>query len=138
MGGVAFRLIRFLFVDKKRTDLPPGVFNGLPCPAGALLLLGAILLIPFQYVWPVVLLTTGLMVSTLRFAHLGRLILKQVPKPLFYTISAAIVVIISFVLKTRNGELFGGVILASVLIYMVIGRMCIQRVQTFESTTTRH
>jgi CDP-diacylglycerol--serine O-phosphatidyltransferase len=138
MGGVAFRLIRFLFVDKKRTDLPPGVFNGLPCPAGALLLLGAILLIPFQYVWPVGLLTTGLMVSTLRFAHLGRLILKQVPKPLFYTISAAIVVIISFVLKTRNGELFGGVILASVLIYMVIGRMCIQRVQTFESTTTRH
>jgi CDP-diacylglycerol--serine O-phosphatidyltransferase len=137
MGGVAFRLIRFLFVDKKRTDLPPGVFNGLPCPAGALLLLGAILLFPSQYVWPVVLLTTGLMVSTLRFAHLGRLILKQVPKPLFYTISAAIVVIIAFVLKTRNGELFGGVILASVLIYMVIGRMCIQKVRTLESTT-RH
>jgi CDP-diacylglycerol--serine O-phosphatidyltransferase len=137
MAGVAFRLIRFLFVDKKRTDLPPGVFNGLPCPAGALLLLGAILLFPSQYVWPVVLLTTGLMVSTLRFAHLGRLILKQVPKPLFYTISAAIVVIIAFVLKTRNGELFGGVILASVLIYMVIGRMCIQKVRTLESTT-RH
>lgn len=137
MAAVAFRLIRFLFVDKKRTDLPPGVFNGLPCPAGALLLLGAILLIPPQYVWPVVLLTTGLMVSTLRFAHLGRLILKQVPKPLFYTISAAIIVIIAFVLKTRNGELFGGVILGSVLIYMVIGRMCIQRVQTLESTT-RH
>jgi CDP-diacylglycerol--serine O-phosphatidyltransferase len=113
------------------------VFNGLPCPAGALLLLGAILLFPSQYVWPVVLLTTGLMVSTLRFAHLGRLILKQVPKPLFYTISAAIVVIIAFVLKTRNGELFGGVILASVLIYMVIGRMCIQKVRTLESTT-RH
>ena len=137
MAAVAFRLIRFLFVDKKRTDLPPGVFNGLPCPAGALLLLGAILLIPPQYVWPVVLLTTGLMVSTLRFAHLGRLILKQVPKPLFYTISAAIIVIIAFVLKTRNGELFGGVILGSVLIYMVIGRMCIQRVRTLESTT-RH
>ncbi len=137
MAGVAFRLIRFLFVDKKRTDLPPGVFNGLPCPAGALLVLGAILLVPSQYVWPVVLLTTGLMVSTLRFAHLGRLILKQVPKPLFYTISAAIIVIIAFVLKTRNGELFGGVILISVLIYMVIGRMCIRKVRTLESTT-RH
>ncbi|MFN2436855.1 MAG: CDP-alcohol phosphatidyltransferase family protein, partial [Desulfotignum sp.] len=137
MTAVAFRLIRFLFVDKKRTDLPPGVFNGLPCPAGALLLLGAILLLPASYVWPVVLLTAGLMVSTLRFAHLGRLILKQVPKPVFYTISAAIIVIISFVLKTRNGELFGGVILGSVLIYMVIGRVCIQKIQTLESTT-RH
>ncbi|MDT8378308.1 MAG: CDP-alcohol phosphatidyltransferase family protein [Desulfotignum sp.] len=135
--GVAFRLIRFLFVDKKRTDLPPGVFNGLPCPAGALLLLGAILLVPAQYVWPVVVLTTGLMVSTLRFAHLGRLILKQVPKPMFYTISAAIIVIIAFVLKTRNGEVFGGVILGSVVIYMVIGRVCIQKVLTSEPTT-RH
>ncbi len=135
--GVAFRLIRFLFVDKKRTDLPPGVFNGLPCPAGALLLLGAILLLPAQYVWPMVLLTTGLMVSTLRFAHLGRLILKQVPKPVFYTISAAIIVIIAFVLKTRNGELFGAVILGSVFIYMVIGRVCILKILSAEPTT-RH
>ncbi|MCF8088262.1 MAG: CDP-alcohol phosphatidyltransferase family protein [Desulfotignum sp.] len=135
--GVAFRLIRFLFVDKNRTDLPPGVFNGLPCPAGALLLLGAILLLPAPYVWPMVLLTTGLMVGTLRFAHLGRLILKQVPKPAFYTISAAVIVIIAFVLKTRNEELFGGVILGSVLIYMVIGRVCIQKVLSAESTT-RH
>jgi len=137
MTAVAFRLIRFLFVDKKRTDLPPGIFNGLPCPAGALLLVGAILLLPASYVWPVVLLTAGLMVGTLRFAHLGRLILKQVPKPLFYTISAAIIVIISFVLKTRNGELFGGVILGSVLIYMVIGRIYIQKTLS-EKPTTRH
>ncbi|MEE4363504.1 MAG: CDP-alcohol phosphatidyltransferase family protein, partial [Desulfotignum sp.] len=43
MTGVAFRLIRFLAVDKKRIDLPPGVFNGLPCPAGALIVLGAAL-----------------------------------------------------------------------------------------------
>jgi CDP-diacylglycerol--serine O-phosphatidyltransferase len=102
-----------------------------------LLLLGAILLLPAPYVWPVVLLTTGLMVSTLRFAHLGRLILKQVPKPLFYTISAGIIVIIAFVLKTRNGELFGGVILGSVLTYMVIGRIYIQRILS-EKSTTRH
>lgn len=135
--AVAYRLIRFLFVDKKRTDLPPGVFNGLPCPAGALLLLGAILLLPAPYVWPMVLLTTGLMVGTLRFAHLGRLILKQVPKPVFYTISAGIIVIIAFVLKTRNGELFGGVILGSVLIYMIIGRVYIQKILSADPTT-RH
>ncbi|MCA1786372.1 MAG: CDP-alcohol phosphatidyltransferase family protein, partial [Desulfobacteraceae bacterium] len=43
IAGVGFRLIRFLTVDKKRSDLPAGVFNGLPCPAGALFVLGAAL-----------------------------------------------------------------------------------------------
>ena len=33
-------------VDKKRTDLPDGVFNGLPSPAGALVVLGASLVVP--------------------------------------------------------------------------------------------
>ena len=29
-SGVAYRLIRFVTVDKKRSDLPEGIFNGLP------------------------------------------------------------------------------------------------------------
>jgi CDP-diacylglycerol---serine O-phosphatidyltransferase len=125
IAGVGFRLIRFLMVDKKRSDLPAGVFNGLPCPAGALFVLGAALVLPAQFMWAVVAITTGLMVSTIRFAHLGRIILKQVPKPLFFTISAAIIVVIAFVLKTRNVELFGYFILSSVLLYLFIGRMFI-------------
>jgi CDP-diacylglycerol---serine O-phosphatidyltransferase len=125
--GVGFRLIRFLTVDKKRTDLPAGVFNGLPCPAGALLVLGAALVLPAQFMWAVVVITTFLMVSTIRFAHLGRVILKQVPKPLFFTISAAIIVVIAFVLKTRNVELFGYFILSSILLYLFIGRKCIAK-----------
>jgi CDP-diacylglycerol---serine O-phosphatidyltransferase len=125
MAGVGFRLVRFLAFDKKRTDLPAGVFNGLPCPAGALFVLGAALVMPVHFMWAVVVLTTGLMVSTIRFAHLGRVIMKQIPKPVFYTISAGIIVIIAFVLKTRNVELFGYVILTSVLLYAFIGRMFI-------------
>lgn len=127
IAGVGFRLIRFLTVDKKRTDLPAGVFNGLPCPAGALLVLGAALVLPAQFMWAVVVITTFLMVSTIRFAHLGRVILKQVPKPLFFSISAAIIVIIAFVLKTRNVELFGYFILSSILLYLFIGRKCIAK-----------
>jgi CDP-diacylglycerol--serine O-phosphatidyltransferase len=119
IAGVGFRLVRFLTVDKKRSDLPAGVFNGLPCPAGALFVLGAALVMPAQFMWAVVVITTGLMVSTMRFAHLGRIILKQVPRPLFFTISAAIIVVIAFVLKTRNVELFGYVILSSVLLYIL-------------------
>lgn len=122
MGGVAFRLIRFLFVDKKRSDLPAGVFNGLPCPAGALFVLGAALIMPPEFMWGVVVIATALMVSTIRFAHLGRVILKQVPKPLFFTLSAATIMVIAFVLKTRNVELFGTIILCCVLAYIFIGR----------------
>jgi len=122
MAGVAFRLVRFLFVDKKRSDLPPGVFNGLPCPAGALFVLGAALIMPPQFLWGVVVLATALMVSTIRFAHLGRVILKQVPKPLFFTLSAGTIMVIAFVLKTRNVELFGYIILCCVLAYIFIGR----------------
>ncbi|HKJ99953.1 MAG TPA: CDP-alcohol phosphatidyltransferase family protein [Desulfotignum sp.] len=122
MAGVAFRLIRFLVVDKKRSDLPPGVFSGLPCPAGALFVLGAALIMPPQFLWGVVVIATALMVSTIRFAHLGRVILKQVPKPLFYTLSAGTIMVIAFVLKTRNVELFGTIILCCVLAYIFIGR----------------
>ena len=30
VAGVAYRLIRFVTVDKKKKDLPEGIFNGLP------------------------------------------------------------------------------------------------------------
>lgn len=122
IAGVAFRLIRFVAVDKKRTDLPEGIFNGLPSPAGALIVLGSALVVPADFLWIVVVLTVGLMVSGIRFAHLGRVIVKQLPRPLFYTISASIIVFIAFVLKTKNVDMFGYFILVSVLLYMVIGR----------------
>ncbi len=120
--GVAFRLIRFVTVDKKRTDLPDGIFNGLPSPAGALIVLGAALVAPPWLLWSAATLSLGLMVSHIRFAHFGRIILKQMPKPLFFLISAAIVVTIAFILKTKNVEMFGYLILGSVSLYMIAGR----------------
>jgi len=122
IAGVAFRLIRFVAVDKKRTDLPDGIFNGLPSPAGALVVLGAALVSHPMILWAFTALSVGLMVSHIRFAHFGRVILNQVPRPLFFLACAGIVVIISFVFKTKNIEMFGYLILASVLIYMIGGR----------------
>ncbi len=122
VGGVAYRLIRFVTVDKKKTDLPKGVFNGLPSPAGALVVLGAALVFPPPFLYGISLFTVGLMVSRIHFAHFGRLILKQVPKPLFFLVSAATVVLIAFVLKTKNVNLFGYMILGATLFYMVVGR----------------
>lgn len=117
--GVAYRLIRFVAVDKKRTDLPDGVFNGLPSPAGALIVLGASLVVQPILLWAVATLSVGLMVSHIRFAHFGRVILKQIPKPLFFLASATLIVTIAFVLKTKNVQMFGYLILCSVLLYMI-------------------
>jgi CDP-diacylglycerol--serine O-phosphatidyltransferase len=121
-SGVAYRLIRFVMVDKKRTDLPEGIFNGLPSPAGALIVLGAALVCPPKLLWVIAALSVGLMVSHIRFAHFGRIILKQIPKPLFFLASATIIVTIAFILKTKSVQVFGYLILCSVVVYLIAGR----------------
>ena len=120
--GVAFRLVRFILFDKKRTDQPEGIFNGLPSPAGALIVLGASLISTPVVLWGMTFISVGLMVSHIRFAHFGRVILNKIPKPIFYLISTSIIVTLPFILKTKNTQMFGYLILSSVIIYMVAGR----------------
>ena len=127
VAGVAFRLIRFVAVDKKRTDLPDGIFNGLPSPAGALIVLGGALAVDYSpLLWLIAVVSVGLMVSHLRFAHFGRVIIKTIPRPLFILMCSLMVVTISFVLKTKNVHMFGYLILSSVTLYMIIGRNLIK------------
>ncbi len=122
IAGVAFRLIRFVAVDKKRTDLPDGIFNGLPSPAGALIVLGSSLIAPPNILSVIAMVSVGLMVSHVQFTHFGRVMLKQIPRPVFFLASSMITVIITFVLKTRSVKMFGYLLLGSVLIYIVTGR----------------
>jgi CDP-diacylglycerol--serine O-phosphatidyltransferase len=51
--SVAFRLIRFVKKDKNRTDIPAGIFNGLPSPAGAMIVLGASLVATPPILWAI-------------------------------------------------------------------------------------
>lgn len=125
--AVAWRLLRFVLKDKHRTDLPYGVFNGLPSPAGALIVLGASLVAPPVLLWIMTVVAGGLMISHIRFAHFGRLIIKKVPKPVFFTISAAITFTLAYILKTRDVHMFGYLILAVAAIYMAVGRRLIAR-----------
>jgi CDP-diacylglycerol--serine O-phosphatidyltransferase len=126
--GVAFRLVRFVAVDKKRTDLPEGVFNGLPSPAGALVVLGASLVVSPDFLWLFAALSVIMMVSHIHFAHFGRVILRQIPKPLFFVTSATIIVTLAFILKTKNVQVFGYLILSSVFLYMIAGRKWLHRI----------
>ncbi|MDD4273913.1 MAG: CDP-alcohol phosphatidyltransferase family protein [Desulfobacter postgatei] len=125
--GVAFRLVRFVTKDKGRTDLPAGIFNGFPSPAGALIVLGTSLVSGPILLWFFTAVSTVLMVSNIRFAHLGRVILKQIPKPIFFLISATIIVALAYILKTKNAQIFGYLILASVVFYLAAGRIWAQK-----------
>ncbi len=127
--GVAYRLVRFVAVDKKKKDLPEGIFNGLPSPAGALIVLGAALVVPPKILWVMAAISVVLMVSHIRFAHLGRVLLKNIPKPLFFMISATIIVSIAYILKTKSGLLFGCLILCSVVVYAIVSRWWLKRSQ---------
>jgi CDP-diacylglycerol--serine O-phosphatidyltransferase len=128
-SGVAYRLIRFVTVDKKRNDLPEGIFNGLPSPAGALIVLGAALVFQPNLLWLIATLSVVLMVSHIRFAHFGRVILKEIPKPLFILLSAMIIVTIAFILKTKSVHMFGYLILCSVFVYLIAGRKYLKQDQ---------
>lgn len=125
--AVGFRLVRFVMVDKKRTDLPEGIFNGLPSPAGALIVLGASLVANPVFLWGFTALSAGIMASHVQFAHFGRVILKEIPKPLFFVISSAIIVTLAFIFKTKNVQMFGWLILFAVTVYMAAGRFWLNR-----------
>ncbi len=136
--AVAWRLIRFVAKDKNRTDLPEGVFNGLPSPAGALLVLGAALVAPPNGLSLIAIVSSGFMISHIRFAHFGRIMLRQIPKPLFFVLSAAIIVTLAFVLKTKNATMFGYLLLSSVITYMVSSRIWIPSKPTDKPTSASH
>ncbi len=81
-AATVYRLVRFV-VEKRRQGVIGGVttFAGMPSPAGALLAGIASVLVPSQaIVGIVVLLTAGLMVSRIRYAHFGRAVLPKIPK----------------------------------------------------------
>jgi len=76
---VVFRLYRFLRASE---DLPDGIFRGLPSPAGAMLAGSAVLLfggLPLLAT-ALVVLTSILMVSTIRYRHFGHRIWPTLPK----------------------------------------------------------
>ena len=124
--AVAYRLIRFVRTDKYRTDLPSGVFNGLPSPAGALLVLGFVLISPswlsLWVLWLAAAVSSFLMISHIHFAHFGRVVLKRVPRPLFFSLVTAIIVILAFIFKTKSIGMFAVLILVSVTVYIVYSR----------------
>jgi len=120
--AVGFRLWRFLVRDKYDKTLPPGAFNGLPSPAGAMVVLGACLYWQSLWIsWAIILVISFLLVSHIRFVHFGRVILRVIPRALKVLFGFVIVFITAYLIKARNPEMLGALLLVSFLLYVLIG-----------------
>jgi CDP-diacylglycerol--serine O-phosphatidyltransferase len=133
--GVGYRLVRFVTVDKHRVDLPKGIFNGLPSPAGAIIVLGTCLIFKNELVlWFATTVSIVLMASEIRFAHFGKVILREIPKPIFILGSAAMMLLLAYIVRVRRPEMFGWFLLSCVTIYMIVGKIiAIQKQRIFSA-----
>ncbi|MFP4036821.1 MAG: CDP-alcohol phosphatidyltransferase family protein [Desulfobacteraceae bacterium] len=121
-SAVGFRLWRYLRQDKGDSSLPPGTFNGLPSPAGALVALGTCLLLGYVWVsWLIICLTCYLLISHVRFVHFARVILPLIPRPLVITMGFMILFAAAYLIKARDTEMLGGVLLGVFLLYVFAG-----------------
>ena len=120
--AVGFRLWRYLIRDKHDETIPSGTFNGLPSPAGAMFALGACLFWQNLWItWATVLLVSYLLVGHIRFVHFGRVILRCIPRSLMVIFGFIIVLIIAYLIKTRDPEMLGAMLLLSSLGYVLAG-----------------
>ncbi len=116
--AVGFRLWRYLVVDKNDTTIGSGMFNGLPSPAGAMVALGACLFWQNLWItWAVIFLVSCLLVSHIRFVHFGRVILRRMPRGIKVLFGFVIVFIIAYVVKIRDSEMLGALLLFSFIGY---------------------
>jgi len=120
--AVIYRLWRFVLRDKHDETLPPGTFNGLPSPAGALMALGSILFWRDLWIsWIVISLTAYLLVSHIRFVHFGRVILPRMPRTMVILLGFLVLLIAAYLIKVRNPQMLGGTLLALFLVYLAAG-----------------
>lgn len=118
--AIGFRLWRFLARDKHDESLPPGIFKGLPSPAGAMVALGVCLFLENQWiVWGAILITSFFLVSHVRFVHFGRMVLRRIPRTFTVLIGFAIVFMIAYFTKARDSQMLGALLLTCVSIYII-------------------
>ena len=70
-------------------------------------------------IWAVIILISYLLVSHIRFVHFGRVILRRVPHAFVVIFGFVIVFIIAYLIKARDTEMLGALLLISFLTYLI-------------------
>ena len=121
-SAIFFRLLRFILIDKKRKDLPPNTFSGLPSPAGAAIILGACLVLRDYFIFGfIVAATSFLAVSKFHFTHFGRVIIKEIPRPILVISGAIIFIVVAYIIKYKSPEILGWFLLFGSFSYIILG-----------------
>ncbi len=121
-SAIIFRLLRFILIDKKRNDLPPNTFSGLPSPAGAAIILGACLVLRNYFIFGfIVIATSFLTVSQFHFSHLGRVIIREIPRPILVISGAIIFTVAAYLIKYKSPEILGWFLLFGSFSYIILG-----------------
>lgn len=128
-----YRLYRFL---RPTIELPPGVFQGLPSPAGAMLAGSAILVsircdsLPWtgHVAAILVVCTSVLMVSNVKYSHFGQIIWPSIPRAirLILLLGLILACIIAIAHKSYQLPFIWGIFLCS-LFYLIYGIHAINR-----------
>ena len=106
LGCVVYRLYRFLRPTQKT---PPGIFEGMPSPAGAMMAGSSVLLFGSRWTWlatGLVLATSLLMVSTLRYRHFARRIWPSLPRTGKLLVCVLLLIFVDVALSHKNYALF--------------------------------
>jgi CDP-diacylglycerol--serine O-phosphatidyltransferase len=98
---VIYRLWRFL---RDRSEMPRGVFRGLPSPAGALLAGSSVLVFRQMQpaAWILVVISSGLMISRLPYRHFAQRIWPELPNILKIAGFIMILLFVNHRLTNRN------------------------------------
>lgn len=108
-------------VSTHNNDRRTGVFTGLPPAAGALIVLGGCLSLNSVSAIGLTMVTSASLISNVRFAHLGTVIRSHIPRPIFFVLSALILMMIAYILKSQDSQLLGYTILLCAMVYLMAG-----------------
>lgn len=102
MVAVIYRLYRFLHPT---TVMPRGIFQGMPAPAGAMLAGSSALLFAPAYPWlaaALVLLTSMLLVSSVRYRHFGQHMWPSLPRTLKLLFGILLLIFVNLTVAVRH------------------------------------
>ncbi len=121
--AIIYRLLRFVLVDKKNKNLVH-IFSGLPSPAAAAITMGLAIIISNFYLFSILIFIVSILsVSTIRFSHLGYVILKNIPRPLIIITGASMCLLTVWIVKYNCLELLGYLLIFCSLVYIILGKL---------------
>lgn len=122
--SIAYRLIRFVLVDKKRADSNPAIFFGLPSPAGAFCVFGICLSgLSATIISIIVVIVSMLSIAEYKFVHFGRGIICEIPKAMLIVLGSGIFVLLSYFFTINSLIGVGYSLLIGMGIYFILSEI---------------